>query len=200
LTTTEPEGSYVSETVWNWGVEFGSAEDGIGSGGGISTSYAIPSWQQGIATVANGASTTMRNLPDVALTADNVDVLAGNGEEFAGVGGTSVARAVVGSVHRAGQSTGGTNGPVGFINPAVYTIGTDGDYTSAFHDITTGNNEWIGSPTQFNAIPGYDLCTGWGTPTGSNMVNALSRPPDALADSAGHGLYVHRPGRRPVQT
>src|SRR6202008_4736435 len=74
----------------------------------------------------------------------------------------------------------GTNGPVGFINPAVYIIGTEQDYLSDFQDITTGNNEWIASPTQFVAVAGYDLCTGWGTPTGSNLINALARPPEAL--------------------
>jgi len=45
------------------GVEYGSAYDGIGSGGGISTSYPIPIWQQGVATTANGGSPTMRNVP-----------------------------------------------------------------------------------------------------------------------------------------
>ncbi|HXI85564.1 MAG TPA: hypothetical protein VNL17_15895, partial [Verrucomicrobiae bacterium] len=182
LTTTGPEGPYVSETAWNWGVEFGSAEDGIGSGGGISTSYSIPSWQQGIATTANGGSTTMRNVPDVALTADNVDVIANNGTEYPGIGGTSVASPLWAAFIALVNQQAAANGkpPVGFINPAVYLIGTELDYTSDFQDTTTGNNEWIGSPTQFSAVPGYDLCTGWGTPTGSNLVNALSRPPDAL--------------------
>jgi hypothetical protein len=67
--------------------------------------------------------------------------------------------------------------PVGFINPTVYLIGTQLDYASDFQDITTGNNEWIGSPNQFVRRAGYDLCTGWGTPTGSNLINALTRPP-----------------------
>ena len=57
LTTTGPHGSYVSETVWNWGNEFGSDEAGIGSGGGISTTYPIPFWQQGIDMTANLGST-----------------------------------------------------------------------------------------------------------------------------------------------
>jgi hypothetical protein len=178
LTTTGPLGPYVSETVWNWGVEYG--EDGIGSSGGISTSYPIPSWQQGIATAANGGSTTMRNVPDVALTADNVDVIASNGTEYPGIGGTSVASPLWAAFIALVNEQAGTNGPVGFINPAIYLIGTELDYTSDFQDITTGNNEWLASPTQFTAVPGYDLCTGWGTPTGSNLVNALSRPPDAL--------------------
>ncbi len=183
LTTTGPSGPYVSETVWNWGVEIGPAADGIGSSGGISTSYPIPIWQQGVATSANGGSTTMRNIPDVALTADNVDVIAGNGTDYGdqgGIGGTSCASPLWAAFIALVNEQAGTNGPVGFINPAVYAIGTDGDYTSAFNDTTTGNNEWIASPNQFTAVPGYDLCTGWGSPAGSNLVNVLSRPPDAL--------------------
>jgi hypothetical protein len=183
LTTTVPGGAWVSETVWNWGVEYGGTYDGVGSSGGISTSYPIPVWQQGIATAANGGSTTRRNIPDVALTADNVDVIADNGTDYGadgGIGGTSCASPLWAAFIALVNEQAGTNGPVGFINPAIYLIGTELDYLSDFQDITTGNNEWIASPNQFTAVPGYDLCTGWGTPTGSNLVNALSRPPDAL--------------------
>jgi hypothetical protein len=183
LTTTVPGGLWVSETVWNWGVEYGGTYDGVGSSGGISTSYPIPVWQQGIATAANGGSTTRRNIPDVALTADNVDVIADNGTDYGadgGIGGTSCASPLWAAFIALVNEQAGTNGPVGFINPAIYLIGTEMDYLSDFQDITTGNNEWIASPNQFTAVPGYDLCTGWGTPTGSNLVNALSRPPDAL--------------------
>jgi len=183
LTTTVPGGLWVSETVWNWGVEYGGTYDGVGSSGGISTSYPIPVWQQGIATAANGGSTTRRNIPDVALTADNVDVIADNGTDYGadgGIGGTSCASPLWAAFIALVNEQAGTNGPVGFINPAIYLIGTELDYLSDFQDITTGNNEWIASPNQFTAVPGYDLCTGWGTPTGSNLVNALSRPPDAL--------------------
>jgi hypothetical protein len=167
--------------VWNWGVEFG--QDGIGSSGGISTSYPIPIWQQGIVTGANGGSTTMRNIPDVALTADNVEVIAGNGVDYGdqgGIGGTSCASPLWAAFVALINQQAGTNGPVGFINPAIYLIGTELDYTSDFQDITTGNNEWLASPTQFTGVPGYDLCTGWGTPAGSNLINTLSRPLDAL--------------------
>ena len=48
------------------------------SGGGVSLTYGIPAWQQGISMTANQGSTTMRNLPDVALVANNVDVVWGN--------------------------------------------------------------------------------------------------------------------------
>jgi autotransporter-associated beta strand protein len=62
----------------------------------------------------------------------------------------------------------------GFINPAIYALGQTTNYTACFHDITTGNNSWTNSPTNFPAVAGYDLCTGWGTPTGSNLINALA--------------------------
>ncbi len=178
LTTTGPVGPYVSETVWN-------PENGIGSGGGISTSYPIPSWQQGIATVANGGSTINRNVPDVALTADNVEVIAGDGVDYGdlgGVTGTSCASPLWAAFIALVNEQAGTKrlGLGLSIPPCTSSRTSQLDYTSDFQDITTGNNEWLASPSQFTAVPGYDLCTGWGTPTGSNLVNALSRPPDAL--------------------
>ena len=67
--------------------------------------------------------------------------------------------------------------PVGFLNPALYTIGKGASYATAFHDTTTGNNFWPSSPSKFSAVAGYDLCTGWGTPNGTNLINALAGPP-----------------------
>ena len=68
LTTTGPGGVWSSETVWNWGLHNGSY---VGSSGGISSYYSIPSWQTNLSMTANGGSTSYRNIPDVALTADN---------------------------------------------------------------------------------------------------------------------------------
>jgi uncharacterized repeat protein (TIGR01451 family) len=166
LTTTGPGGSYVSETVWNWG--------NSGSSGGISTYYPIPAYQLGISMVANHGSTTMRNVPDVALTADNVYVRA-DGSDLS-VGGTSCATPLwagfMALVNQQGVSYG--KPPVGFLNPTVYAIGTGTSYSSGFHDITTGNNFSSSSPSNFPAVAGYDLCTGWGTPTGTNLINLLA--------------------------
>ena len=68
--------SYNSESVWNtgYGPPGGAPQysNYWGSGGGISTTYLIPSWQQGINMSNNLGSTTNRNTPDVALTADNI--------------------------------------------------------------------------------------------------------------------------------
>jgi hypothetical protein len=158
--------------VWNWG-------GGIGSGGGISTRYAIPSYQADISMTLNQGSTTMRNIPDVALTADNVYVRA-NARGY-NVGGTSCAAPLwAGFTALVNQQAVGSGRPVvGFINPAVDAIGHASSYTSCFHDITTGDNTRPGSSTKFFAVAGYDLCTGWGTPGGQRLINALATP-DAL--------------------
>jgi uncharacterized repeat protein (TIGR01451 family) len=173
LTTTVTNGPWTSETVWNWGTEFGF--DGIGSGGGISTTYAIPSWQTNINMTTNLGSTTFRNIPDVAMTGDNVFVDYGGG--FNGIfGGTSCATplwaAFTALVNQ--QAVAGGNATVGFLNPALYAIAQTAIYTNCFHDITTGNNTWSQSPARFFAVPGYDLTTGLGTPVGTSLINALA--------------------------
>ena len=72
-----------------------------------------------------------------------------------------------------------TNGEssVGFINPAIYAIAAGPNYAACFHDVTTGNNTWPGSPNLFYATNGYDLCTGLGTPNGTNLINTLAPLP-----------------------
>src|SRR6202012_1915592 len=64
--------------------------------------------------------------------------------------------------------------PVGFLNPAIYSLCLGTNYSVAFHDITSGNNTSFSSLTNFFAVPGYDLCTGWGTPNGTNLINELT--------------------------
>ena len=87
LSTTGPGGAYVSGNGLELGPEGGNY---VGSSGGISTYYAIPIYQQGISMSASQGSTTMRNVPDVALTGDNVYVVYNNGA--VGIfGGTSCA-------------------------------------------------------------------------------------------------------------
>jgi hypothetical protein len=182
LTTTGPGGAWVSETVWNWG-------SGTGSGGGTSSYYAIPAWQQGVSMSANGGSTSMRNIPDVALTANNVYVIYGNGSSGT-FGGTSCATplwaAFIALVNQ--QQAGYGLSSIGFINPAIYTIGKGAGYVSALHDITTGNNTSPASPSAFYATTGYDLCSGWGTPNGDGLINALASSPDPMGVSPAAGF------------
>ena len=82
--------------------------------------------------------------------------------------------------------------PVGFLNPALYALGQSADYTNCFHDITVGNNATPSSGGLFPAVPGYDLCTGWGSPKGSNLIYALALPA-APGHRAQFGSAVHRP-------
>jgi hypothetical protein len=171
LSTTGPGGSWSSETTWNWGLDDGSY---VGTSGGVSSYYSIPAWQEGISMSANGGSTTYRNIPDVALTANNVYVAYGDGSS-ATFGGTSCATplwaALVALMNEQAASTGAS--VAGFINPAIYAIGKGASYSSNFHDITTGNNISSSSPDNYYAVTGYDLCTGWGTPMGQSLINAV---------------------------
>ncbi|HZV35426.1 MAG TPA: immunoglobulin domain-containing protein [Verrucomicrobiae bacterium] len=171
LTTIANGGPYVSEVVWNW---FTSGLGKNASSGGVSSRYTLPSWQSGISMSANQGSTAFRNLPDVALTGDNVWVNYNNGGN--GVfGGTSCATplwaAFMALVNQHAHQFGLTN--AGFINPVVYNIGKGTNYLADFHDIINGSNS-NQYTTNYPAVTNYDLCTGWGTPNGAAMISALS--------------------------
>jgi uncharacterized repeat protein (TIGR01451 family) len=174
LTMNGAGASYASETVWNWDVRYAPFYDGLGSSGGISSFYSIPSWQTGINMTACQGSTTFRNTPDVALTADDILTIADGGVEYLDIGTSCAAPLWAGFIALVNQQGLGTgHPPVGFINPALYAIAKTANYTNCFRDITTGNNTWSQSPNLFYATNGYDLCTGLGTPNGMNLVNAL---------------------------
>jgi uncharacterized repeat protein (TIGR01451 family) len=193
LSTRGPGLGWLSETAWNWA----STGSGNGAtGGGISTTTPMPVWQQGINMSTNLGSTTMRNIPDVAMVADNVFVIADNGQQQF-VGGTSVASplwaAYLALVNQQAAIAGQPS--VGFINPTVYSIGLSTNFTAAFRDVRTGNNTNSSSPTRFYAVQGYDLCTGWGTPAGKNLINALAPPINApVVIGAGSTLTLETCG------
>jgi hypothetical protein len=195
LTATTNAGivTFSSETVWNWGISRSATTyDGVGSSGGISLNFGLPIWQQGMNAnlTSAGGSLTKRNVPDVSLTADNVYNISDNGTSKGAVGGTSCAAPLwagfMALVNQQAAANGGS--PAGFINPAVYAIGNSVYFTNCFHDITTRSNSWSASPTKFRAVTGYDLATGWGTPNGTNLINALS-----LLSVAGPPQFVFSP-------
>ncbi|MBW8865443.1 MAG: hypothetical protein JF609_11100, partial [Verrucomicrobia bacterium] len=191
LNTNGFNGSYTSESVWNDRTV--NANGGNwGSSGGVSTYYSIPSWQTNISMVANGGSTTKRNIPDVALTADYVYSTYDNGSASQ-TGGTSCAAPLwagfMALVNQ--QATIGGNPPAGFINPAIYALSKTDNYTNYFHDTTMSDNSWSSSAGKFVAASGYDLATGWGTPVGQRLINALSGEP--LGISPGNMLALSGP-------
>ena len=176
--TTGANSVYKSEKVWNDGTPYRTGY--LGTGGGISPNYALPYWQQGINMTASQGSTTMRNVPDVALIADNVFVVSDNGYGGAS-GGTSAASplwaAFMALVNQ--QAALSLKPSVGFINPAIYALSKTSGYTNYFHDTTVGDNTWPSSPNKFFAVPNYDLCTGLGTPNGQQLIYALVGRPVA---------------------
>jgi hypothetical protein len=168
LSTTSAGGPWSSEIVWG------------GTGGGYSTNYHIPIWQAGVDMSSNGGSSAFRNLPDVAMCGASVFAIYDNGTEGS-VRGTSCAAPLwagfTALVNQ--QAAQGGNPSLGFLNPALYAIGTGAGYATNFHDITRGSNTNANSPDAYFAVPGFDLCSGWGTPNGSNIINTLA-PPDTL--------------------
>lgn len=158
--------SWNSETVWP------------GSAGGILTPVPIPYYQRQIDMSGNGGSTTQGNVPDVAMPANYILVVVTgtNGvRNYSAVGGTSCSAPLwAGFTALVNQQAASQGKPsVGFMNPAIYSICESSLYSSCFHDITVGNNTNGRSHSQYYAQPGYDLCTGWGSPTGASLINAL---------------------------
>jgi subtilase family serine protease len=178
LTTSGPGGAWLSESAWS------------GSGGGVSTTYPIPTYQQGMNMAAAGGSSTMRNMPDVALTgAVQMFLIYNNGAQTA-VGGTSAATPLWAAfIALANQQAAANAAPaIGFLNPTLYAIGNKpATYAAAIHDIATGN-------TGFAAVPGYDLTTGWGSPNGqvliNNLISTSSAPSFGLAASPNSATLV----------
>jgi len=163
LQTTKAGGAWASETAWP------------DSGGGVYTPDAIPipSWQTltGVITTENKGSKALRNSPDVAAEA-NFDfyVCADQSGCTANYwGGTSFATPMWAGYMALVNQQAVANGekPLGFINPIIYPLGLSTGYDAAFHDITKGSN---GKP----ATKGYDLVTGWGSPNGSGLIDALA--------------------------
>jgi subtilase family serine protease len=162
LTTASAGGAWKSETAWS------------DSGGGISPDkIAIPSWQKlsGVINSSNKGSTTYRNGPDVSANANFTfyvcaDQTTCTANEY---GGTSFATpmwaAYIALVNQ--QLVANGHGTIGFINPYLYSFGVSSNYDTDFHDITSGKS---GS---YSAVTGYDLVTGWGSPKGQGLIDAL---------------------------
>jgi kumamolisin len=163
LITASAGGAWKSETAW------------VDSGGGISPdSIAIPSWQQlaGVINSTNRGSTTLRNGPDVSANANFTfyvcaDQTTCTANEF---GGTSFATPMwAGYIALVNEQLAANGEPtIGFINPTIYSQSVTSSYGTEFHDITSGTS---GS---FSAVAGYDLVTGWGSPNGTGLINALA--------------------------
>jgi subtilase family serine protease len=163
-------GAYEGEMAWN--------QDTDASAGGYSSLYPRPSYQDGIRGIG-----TMRGVPDVAANADSTTAMAMafTGGVLEPAHGTSAATPLWAAVIALADQEAGQH--LGFVNPAIYAIARGPAYHSAFHDVVTGDNSVIwptGVFTGYEAGPGWDPVTGWGSPDAQVLV-------PLLAHAGGHG-------------
>jgi subtilase family serine protease len=175
LDATNPGGSYLGEMAWNGGTD--------ASGGGYSSLFSRPSYQNGLARA--GAT---RGVPDVAANADSGTAMAikfSDGELRAATGTSAATPLWAGVIALADQEAGQH---LGFVNPAIYAIARGPAYHRAFHDVVTGDNSVLwptGIFVGYSAGPGWDPVTGWGSPDAQYLVPLLAH---AAAEPSG-GAY-----------
>jgi kumamolisin len=144
-----------TETVWNDGAGNGA------TGGGVSDAFPRPQRQAAVGVPGSG-----RGVPDVAGNADpdtGYQVLVDGSSEV--IGGTSaVAPLWAALVARLAQATGG---PLHGFADAIYAGAAQGISPAGFRDVTSGSNGG------YSAGPGWDACTGLGSPDGTALLQRL---------------------------
>ncbi len=160
-------GKITQETVWN-----DLSQGGGATGGGVSQMFALPAWQANAKVPPPpGGGSGGRGVPDVAGDAapnSGYNILVDGQSEV--VGGTSaVAPLWAGLIALINQKRGT---PVGFLNPTLYPAKT------GLRDIVSGSNG------TYSAGPGWDACTGLGSPDGSQLATLLVAAPAASNDPA----------------
>jgi subtilase family serine protease len=177
LTANPATGAYRSETALNTLPQVVDGHFSQASGGGFSHLFARPSYQEGVPGI--GAT---RGVPDVAADGSNSTgmafVFAAVGGAYALLpeGGTSAAAPLwAGLIALADQEAGH---PLGVVNTAIYQIAGGPLFHEVFHDVTTGNNTVVVNGvtiTGYQAGPGWDPVTGWGSPDAQVLVPLLAR-------------------------
>ncbi len=200
--TTQANGTFVSETTWNNatanGVANGGNQTAASTGGGVSTVFAQPAYQNNIAPAG------MRNGTDISLDADpNTGVALVTSTMMGGqmmlmpVGGTSVGSPVAAAMTAVfDQATG--NMRLGFLNSAFYRISQNAAaYTQTFHDVQSGNNTVTITVQNGNNAPkaqvvqGFNAKTGWDNPTGvgtPQAANLMKQLPNFIQTGDGANL------------
>lgn len=160
-----PDG-YGGEQVWN------EPAYGVATGGAQSLLFGVPSYQTGLGLTSRG--------PDVSYNgAINGGVLVVESPYLYIVGGTSAGSpqwAGIGALINQARADLG-KGPIGDINPVLYSIYHSASYATDFHDITVGNDILVGSTVGFSAGVGYDVASGLGTPNVANLIADLAASP-----------------------
>jgi subtilase family serine protease len=183
--------SPADQSVWN-----DSGDQGGAGGGGVSTQWAMPSYQSGApgdlgvvnplssTTACQAAGAYCREVPDVSADADpGTGYVIDYDGAWELAGGTSAAAPLWAAMTAlANASSFCASTPVGFANPVLYAIaGNAGEYASDFTDVTSGNNDYTPSGNTSGTYPattGYDMASGLGAPDGAALV------PDMCGEAA----------------
>jgi subtilase family serine protease len=166
LDAASPAGTYLGEMAWNGGDD--------ASGGGYSSLFPGPAYQDGVTRAGN-----TRGVPDVAANADSTTAMAiaySDGGLRPAIGTSAAAPLWAGVIALADQQAGQH---LGYVNPIIYGIARSPAYHRAFHDVVTGDNSVL-SPTGvivgYDAGPGWDPVTGWGSPNAQYLIPLLAHP------------------------
>jgi subtilase family serine protease len=197
-TTLLSPGPRPSERAWNnGGSPVGAPFQPGATGGGVSSTWRMPSYQSGAPSSLHviqpnlssgapcgGGSGYCREVPDVSADSDPATpyLIYWNGSGAAsgfptgwqGIGGTSGATPLWGAVFALANASSACQGlRVGFANPLLYAAAAS-SYGSLFNDVTAGNNDFTGTNNgKYPAVQGYDMATGLGTPDAASLVAAL---------------------------
>lgn len=157
------------DVVWNDGTAFDANVPGGGgwaSGGGISEVFPVPAYQQNAhLPVSIDDGKPGRGVPDIAMSATNYFTRVDNSEGASG-GTSAVAPLMAALVARLNQAK---KKNVGFLNPFLYANVAKG----VVHDVTSGTNAITKTLKGYTAGPGWDACTGLGTPDGTAILKNL---------------------------
>jgi kumamolisin len=153
-------GLITNEVVWNSGASGGAG------GGGVSEIFPLPAYQAnaGVPVSVNSSHFAGRGVPDVSGDADPATgyEIRVDGQDAVFGGTSAVAPLWAALIAIFNQNLGKS---MGFLNPALYSTAAG---TTGFHDITSGNNG------AYSAGPGWDACTGLGSPDGAELLTILS--------------------------
>ena len=161
---------YGGEQVWN------EPSFVVATGGAQSLLFGVPSYQSGLGLTARGPDVSY----NAAIDGGVLVVYGGFGTPVLFiVGGTSAGSPQwAGIIALANQARAlASKGPIGDLNPVLYSIYSSPSYATDFHDITVGNDQLVGTPVGYSAGAGYDLASGLGTPDVTNLIADLVAAP-----------------------
>ncbi len=188
---------YQSESVWGDPTDTSNSATGAGGGGGYSAMFNEPSYQNTAPNISD--PTQMRVVPDVSANADPATgysmycTISASGCYSSGwtiVGGTSAAAplwtAVMAQIDA--YLTAHNKPKAGYVNQALYTYYNSYAYSSAYHDITQGNNLYYSATANYDPASGIGSLDAWnlaqvfvngvsssgGTPTPTPSVTATA--------------------------